>query len=92
MNLQTLGTNISAVGITSMDSRGFRLYVNGKEHYLPFQVFPWFADATIRQISHVEQQGTDHFHWPDLDVDLTLDMIDNPEKYPRRCRCSAASR
>lgn len=84
MNLQTLGVNISAVEITSVDSRGCWLYVNGKEHYLSFQVFPWFADATIRQISHIELQGSDHFHWPDLDIDLTLDMITNPEKYPRR--------
>jgi hypothetical protein len=45
-------------------------------------VFPWFAEATVKQISHVERFGADHMHWPDLDVDLTLDMIDHPEQYP----------
>jgi len=51
---------------------------------MPFDEFPWFADATVRQISHVERHQPDTFHWPDLDVDLTLDMIDHPEKYPRK--------
>ncbi len=45
---------------------------------------PISTDATVRQISRVEQHRPDHMHWPDLDVDLTLDMIDHPEKYPRR--------
>jgi len=86
MNLQTLGVNDATIEVTSIDSRGFWLYVHGQEHFLPFDIFSWFANATIRQISHVEQQGPDHFHWPDLDVDLTLDTIDNPEKYPLRFR------
>jgi len=82
MNSQTLGANTSVVEVTHIDTRGFWLYVHGKEHYMPFEQFPWFADATVHQISHVERHPQDHFHWPDLDVDLTLDMIDAPEKYP----------
>jgi len=58
------------------------LYVDGKEHDLPFDEFPWFANATARQISRVERHSADHLHWPELDVDLTLDMIDHPGKYP----------
>ncbi len=84
MNSQALGANTSAVEITHIDARGLWLYVNGKEHYMPFDEFPWFMDATVRQICRVQRQATDHFHWPDLDVDLTLDMIDHPQKYPRK--------
>ena len=84
MNSQELGTNISLVEVTHIDTRGLWLYVDGKEHYLPFDQFPWFADATVRQITRVERHREDHFHWPDLDVDLTLDMIDHPENYPRK--------
>ena len=86
MSLQTLGGNAATVEVTCIDGRGFWLYVRGGEHYLPFDTFSWFANATVRQISNVEFHGTDHFHWPDLDVDLTLDMIDHPEKYPVRFR------
>ena len=84
MNLQTLGANTSVVEVTHIDTRGLWLYVDEHEHYMPFDRFPWFADATVRQISKVERLRSDHMHWPDLDVDLTLDMIDHPDKYPHR--------
>ena len=84
MNSSTRGANTSVVEVTHIDSRSLWLYVDGKEHFMPFDEFPWFADATVRQISNIERQSTDHFHWPDLDVDLTLDMIDHPENYPRK--------
>ena len=69
--------------VTNIDSRGLWLYVDGREHYMSYEQFPWFAEATVKQITNVERQHGTHFHWPDLDVDLTLDMIDYPEKYPR---------
>lgn len=70
------------VEVNRSDSRGLWLLVDGEEHYLAYDEFPWFADATVRQISNVERPRPDHFYWPELDVDLTLDMIDHPEKYP----------
>ncbi|NKB22919.1 MAG: DUF2442 domain-containing protein [Kiritimatiellae bacterium] len=82
MSSQMLGENTSLVEVTHMDIRGFWLYVDGTEHYLPFDDFPWFANATVRQICHIERYRPHHFHWPDIDVDLTLDMIDHPDKYP----------
>lgn len=84
MNSQMLGANTSILEVTHIDSRGFWLYIDGKEHYLPYDQFPWFSKATVSQVSHVERHARDHFSWPDLDVDLTIDMIDHPENYPRR--------
>ena len=86
MNSRTLGADTSAVEVTHIDGRGLWLYVDGHEHYMPYDRFPWFVDATVRQISRVERHGGEHFHWPELDVDLTLDMIDHPERYPRTYR------
>jgi len=82
MSSQTLGANTSVLEVTHIDSRGFWLYRDGKEHYLPFIEFPWFANATVSQISHVIEESKNHLYWPDLDIDLTVDMIDNPGKYP----------
>jgi len=84
MNSHTLGVSTSIIEVTHIDSRSLWLYVDGKEYFMPFDDFPWFADATVRQISNVERHGLQHFHWPNLDVDLTLDMIEHPEKYPRK--------
>jgi hypothetical protein len=84
MSSKTLGANTSVVEVTHIDTKGLWLFVDDKEHYMPFDQFPWFADASVKQISHVQRESENHFHWSDLDIDLTLDMIDHPEKYPRR--------
>ena len=75
-------SNTSATEVTNVSSHGFWLLWNGQEHFLTFEDFPWFRDASIAVISHVEQQGKEHLHWPDLDVDLTLEIIKHPDKYP----------
>ncbi|MFC1498038.1 DUF2442 domain-containing protein [Verrucomicrobiota bacterium] len=82
MNSQTLGMSTSVLEVTHIDTKGLWLFVDNKEHYMPFDQFPWFSDASVKQISNVEKQSQDHLHWPDLDIDLTLDMIDHPENYP----------
>ena len=35
-----------------------------------------FRDATIGQLAAVERPAPPHLYWHDLDVDLSLDMID----------------
>jgi hypothetical protein len=86
MKSETLGDSTSVIEVTHIDARGLWLFVDGHEHYLPFETFPWFANATVKQLAHVERFATDHLHWPDLDVDLTLDMIDHPDRYPLKYR------
>lgn len=76
------GANTSAIEVTNVSSHGFWLLWNGQEHFLTFEDFPWFRDASIGTISNVEQQGTENIYWPDLDVDLSLDIIKNPDKFP----------
>jgi len=56
--------------------------VAGRELYLPFDAFPWFREASIAQLACIERPTPDHFRWPDLDVDLSIDSIDHPERYP----------
>jgi hypothetical protein len=80
------GANISEVEVTHIDAYGLWVLVAEKERYLPYEQFPWFVNATIQQIIEVQLAGPGHLHWPELDVDLTLDMIDHPEKYPLKYR------
>jgi hypothetical protein len=30
----------------------------------------------------VEEPSVGHFYWPDLDVDLTAEIIEDPERFP----------
>jgi len=72
--------------ITRITLQGFWLLVNDKEYFVPFEQFPWFKEKSVREISNVQLFGKDHLYWEDLDVDLTLDMIEHPERYPFRAK------
>jgi Protein of unknown function (DUF2442) len=76
------GTRISAPEVTNVSQHGLWLLLDERELFLPFRTFPWFADATITQLSKVERPFPHHLYWPELDVDLHLDSIERPEAYP----------
>jgi len=82
MTSQALGSSTSAVEVTHVSSHGVWLLANEQELFMPYEEFPWFKEASIGQILNVEEPTTGHFFWPDLDVDLTADMIEHPERYP----------
>jgi hypothetical protein len=82
MKSATLGRGISQVEVTNVSPHGFWLYVGEHEHFVPFKDFPWFKDASIRQISRVELPSADHLYWPDLDIDLAVESLTHPERYP----------
>ena len=56
--------------------------MDARELFVPFEEFPWFRDASVRAILNVERPHPHHLRWPEIDVDLTLDSIENPERYP----------
>jgi hypothetical protein len=58
------------------------LLVGDRERFLSFKDFPWFRDATIGQLINVELPSPHHLHWPDLDIDLAVESLDHPERYP----------
>ncbi len=82
MNLSEPGINISKIEITNISTHGLWLLAHDKEYFLSYRDFPWFMDQTIKSIMNVEEVAPGHFHWPDIDVDLTVDIIEHPEKYP----------
>jgi len=87
------GTLTSTVEIVHVTTRGIRLSVDGRELFASFRDFPWFEDATIRQLTEIERPAPDHLRWPALDVDLEVDSLLHPKKYPlvSRARPSRAS-
>jgi len=77
-----LGKPISAVEVANVSPHGFWLMVEATEYFLPFKHFPWFRDATIGQLTNVQLPSTHHLYWPDLDIDLAVESLTNPERYP----------
>ena len=82
MSLKMLGTPTSAVEVTNISSHGVWLLTEDKELFMPFDGFPWFKEAPIGHILNVEEVSPGHFHWPDLDVDLNIESIEHPERFP----------
>ena len=76
------GKTILIVEVSKVSLDGFGLLVDDRELFVPFKRFPWFADATIRQLMAVEMPSPHHLRWPDLDIDLALASIEHPERFP----------
>jgi len=89
MTSTTLGTNISELEVTHISRHGFWILLREEELFLPFAEFPWFRDAAVGQILHVELPSDNHLYWPELDVDLAVDSIRHPEHFPLVSQVSA---
>jgi hypothetical protein len=76
------GAGTTGVELTKVTSDGITIRVDGRELSLPYDLFPWFRDASRSQLANIQRPSEDELSWPDLDVDLELDSILHPERYP----------
>jgi hypothetical protein len=83
--MKTLEKNVSAE-ITHISSSGILLLAGDRELFMAYEDFPWFKGAPVRKILNVEEPHSEHFYWPDLDVDLTLETIEHPERFPLKAK------
>lgn len=77
-----LGTSTSGVEVTHISAQGVWLLAGNKELFMPYEQFPWFKNAPVAAILKVEEHRPGHFYWPDLDVDLTNEIIEHPDHFP----------
>lgn len=83
------GRRTSAVELSNVSPVGFWLLLDARELFVPFADFPWFADASIRALVRVERPSAHHLYWPALDVDLAVESIEHPERFPLVSRPAA---
>ena len=86
MNSFAHGNNISSVEVSNISSHGLWLLTHGKELFMPYDNFPWFKEQTVQSITNVEEPSLGHFYWPELDVDLTEEIIEHPERFPLKAK------
>lgn len=80
------GTVTSQAEVTNISQHGFWVLLDERELFLPFEEYPWFKRAPVQAILRLDRPQQDHLHWPDLDVDLSIDSIEHPERYPLKAR------
>ena len=68
--------------VTGVHPTGFWLLVDDAEYFVPFADYPVFLRATVAQIYSVQRAGPAQFHWPELDADIELEALEQPERFP----------
>lgn len=86
MKSSSVGTSTSEVEILNVSRNGVWLYAKGKEYFLPYAEYPWFEAASISELQRVRMLRGQHLRWDDLDVDLDLESLQFPERYPLKYR------
>ncbi len=80
----SLKNNISSTSadVLMINDRGIMLSVLGQDYFLSYNRVPWMRDATISEVLDVRMSGKNAIEWPKLDVDLEVDSLRHPERYP----------
>lgn len=80
----TLNSNSSntSANVLMINDKGLMLSVLGQDYFISFNRLPWMKDATIRDVLDVQMCGDDAIEWPKLDIDLEIDSLKHPERYP----------
>jgi hypothetical protein len=82
MKSSVAGKSTLEAEVTHIDMQGIWILIDDRELFLPFEKFPWFREASVRKIHNVELLNNNHLYWPDLEVDLTIESIEHPERFP----------
>lgn len=62
-------------------AEGINIMVNGKQYFLKYTDFPWFEYCNAFELRSMtaDRWGV---YWNDLDIDLSIESIENPHEYP----------
>ena len=72
----------TSASVLMITAQGIMLSVLGNDYFLSYNRIPWMKDAPIRSVLNVQMSGTEAIERPDLDVDLEIDSLRHPERYP----------
>ena len=84
MSSEPLGISALRVEVTNITAHGVWLLTGERELFMSYDDFPWFREVPVSKILNVEEPTPGHFYWPELDVDLGLESIEHPERFPLR--------
>lgn len=71
-----------SASVLMINSQGIMISVDGNDYFLSYNRVPWMKDASISSVLNITKEGKSAISWPDLDVDLEIDSLKYPERYP----------
>lgn len=75
--------------VANIPRHGFWVFLGDRELFVSFTAFPWFEHAPVSKILCVERPQLDHLYWPELDIDLSVDSIEHPDRFPLKSKLRA---
>ena len=72
----------TSASVLMINAQGIMLSVLGRDYFLSYNRIPWMQDAPIRSVLNVQMSSPEAIEWPDLDVDLEVESLQHPERYP----------
>ena len=79
LNESGISTSVKVLVIVS---NGILIEAYGNAYFLPYISNPWFENAKISDVFNIEPVGRTGVRWDALDVDLAIESLEHPEKYP----------
>ena len=76
------GSSTLEAEVTHISKHGVWLLLGERELFMAFEHFPWFREASVAAVQDVQCQHARHLYWPQLDVDLSVESIEHPERFP----------
>jgi len=75
-------TKSTSVSVLMINGQGIMISVGGQDFFLSYNRIPWMREASINDVLNVQMCGSEAIEWPNLDVDLEIDSLRHPERYP----------
>ena len=70
------------VSVLMINDKGIMLSVKGNDYFISYNRIPWMKNACISDALDVQMSGRNAIEWPKLDVDLEIESLKHPERYP----------
>ena len=72
----------TSVAVLMINAHGMLISVQGQDYFLSYNRVPWLRDARISSVLNVRMSGARSIEWPELDIDLEVESLRHPERYP----------
>ncbi len=70
---------ITLVSVENVSPFGIWIFVNGRE-------YPYSKNQSLKSIQNVNLLHGYHLYWPELEIDLEIANLINPEKYTLKAK------
>ena len=82
MDSSKSGTGTSVCNLTGINDLGFWVLVEDKEYFVPFSDYPGFKQSSVNQILNIRFLPPSQLHWNEIDMDIELQELAQPESFP----------